>query len=67
MWSLPPQFTPGMRNTLCDGQWHSLRAVKDKHKLSLTVDGISAQDVEGNEKVRIIVDITSPVFFFIGP
>ena len=37
---------------LCDGEWHTLHAVKDKHKLSLTVDGISAQDVEGNEKVR---------------
>ena len=37
--SVSPQFD------LCNGKWHSIRAVKDKRTLELSIDGIAAETV----------------------
>ncbi|CAL1548003.1 unnamed protein product [Lymnaea stagnalis] len=34
------RYAPQTSRALCDGNWHIIRAVKDKHVLNLTVDGV---------------------------
>ncbi|XP_078073116.1 laminin subunit alpha-1 [Mustelus asterias] len=37
------RYEPKDSNQLCNGQWHKLRANKSKHRIALTVDGVTVQ------------------------
>ncbi|XP_067834515.1 laminin subunit alpha-1 isoform X2 [Heptranchias perlo] len=37
------KYEPKDSSQLCDGKWHKLRANKSKHRIALTVDGVTVQ------------------------
>uniref|UniRef100_UPI00398EB503 laminin subunit alpha-1 n=1 Tax=Pristiophorus japonicus TaxID=55135 RepID=UPI00398EB503 len=37
------RYEPKDLSQLCDGKWHKLRANKSKHRIALTVDGVTVQ------------------------
>ncbi|XP_059831982.1 laminin subunit alpha-1 isoform X1 [Hypanus sabinus] len=37
------RFEPKDASQLCNGKWHTLQAIKSKHRIALTVDGVTVQ------------------------
>jgi laminin alpha 3/5 len=55
------QYVPQTQNSLCDGQWHSIRAIKNKHILTLTVDGINVEPQNGKSEISA-ADTNDPLY-----
>ncbi|XP_041356694.1 laminin subunit alpha-like [Gigantopelta aegis] len=54
-------FEPGTKTALCDGQWHTIEAVKTKEVINLKVDGRSAKAGIGKPGVSS-ADTKDPLF-----
>lgn len=55
---MPKQDLPGV--TLCDGNWHKVRATKSKKILTLTVDGFSAP--KASSQAQMSADTNDPLY-----
>ncbi|XP_034947491.1 laminin subunit alpha [Chelonus insularis] len=55
-------FVPKMPNSLCDGNWHNIRAVKQKNAVLLSVDHASAPPGVGGSKNSVGVLSKHPIF-----
>ncbi|NXD61311.1 LAMA2 protein, partial [Corvus moneduloides] len=54
-------YEPDAPGSLCDGQWHKVRANKIKHRLELTVDGRQVESDSPN-RASTSADTNDPLF-----
>ncbi|BFY99968.1 hypothetical protein BsWGS_03008 [Bradybaena similaris] len=55
------RYSPPAQNSLCDGQWHSIRAEKNKHILTLAVDNINVEPQQGKAEISA-ADTNDPLY-----
>lgn len=54
-------YDAGVPGHLCDGQWHTVKANKIKHRLELTVDG-NRVEAQSPNPASTSADTNDPVF-----
>ncbi|XP_058133366.1 laminin subunit alpha-1 isoform X2 [Dasypus novemcinctus] len=54
-------YEPKDANTLCDGKWHTLQAIKSKHRVALVVDGHVVQ-AESPHTQSTSADTNNPIY-----
>ncbi|RUS82429.1 hypothetical protein EGW08_009817 [Elysia chlorotica] len=50
------------QNTLCDGNWHNIKAIKNGNELDLIVDGITIKDIVAGNPSVTSADTDGPLF-----
>ncbi|XP_071119471.1 laminin subunit alpha-like [Haliotis cracherodii] len=61
MGAITTSFTPSTSNSLCDGKWHVIKAIKAKEVVKLEVDGVTAPIGQGKPGVSA-ADTNDPLF-----
>uniref|UniRef100_A0A0B7BNE7 Laminin subunit alpha n=1 Tax=Arion vulgaris TaxID=1028688 RepID=A0A0B7BNE7_9EUPU len=56
------QYVPPTQNSLCDGQWHSIRAIKNKHILTLAIDGVNVAEPQHGKAEISAADTNDPLY-----
>lgn len=54
-------FKPEPNQNFCDGEWHSVKAVKSKYVITLIVDGVNSEPAIGST-TSLSTDTTRPLF-----